>query len=368
MRVFFSLGERSASNYVYNIFKGVEGIDAWGITDERLESLGFKSIAKIEDLSTVGIAEAIPKVPFVLKLYRKIQNLLEDIDVLVLCDAPAFNLPLLKKAKGKVKKIVYFISPQVWAWKENRAKLIAQYADHIIVILPFEVSLYESYGKFKVHYVGHPLVDIAKPSQSRENFFKLVGEQNIVGLLPGSRWSEIKRHASYLRRVFLELHKKYDLFGVLPTFEPFREYLEEVFRDIPVKILTEAHTPTPSYDVMSYSVMSLIASGTAELEASLLLNPHIVFYRVHPLTYFIGKRLIRVKWVSLTNLVLGKEAVSEIIQRDWKMLYESADKLLTSQKVREKMKEDFIRLRHILGEEGVIGKLRSLFLSIFQES
>ena len=369
MRVFFSLGERSASNYIYHIFKDVKGIEAWGITDERLESIGFKSVAKIEDLSVVGIMEALPKIPFVLKLYRKIEDLLPYMDVLVLCDAPAFNLPLLKRAKGKVKKVVYFISPQVWAWKEGRARLIAEYADHLVVILPFEVSFYEKYKResFKIHYVGHPLVDIAKPSQSKEDFLKFLGHERLVGLFPGSRWSEIKRHSHYLKRVFSELARRYHFFGVVPTFESFREYLEDVFKDLPVRIITHRDTPSPSYDTMAYSVISLIASGTAELEASLLLNPHIVFYRVHPLTYLMGKRLVKVKWVSLTNLVLGKEAVPEIIQRDWEHLYRASEELLKFEHLKEGMIQDFIKLRHLLGDEGVINRLRSLFLSIFQE-
>ncbi|SNZ17013.1 lipid-A-disaccharide synthase, partial [Hydrogenobacter hydrogenophilus] len=326
MRVFFSVGERSASNYVYHIFKEVKEIEAWGITDERLESIGFRSIAKIEDLSVVGIAEALPKVPFVLRLYKKIEKLLPYMDVLVLCDAPAFNLPLLKRARGKVKKIIYFISPQVWAWKESRAKIIAQYVDHLIVLLPFEVEFYRRYanGRLKIHYVGHPLVDIVKPSQSRENFEKLVGTKEVIGLFPGSRWSEIKRHTHYIKQVFAELSKKRELYGVIPTFESFKDYIQEAFNGLPVRVLTHRDTPTPAYDVMSYSLISLIASGTAELEASLLMNPHLVFYRVNPLTYLLGKMLVKVKWVSLTNLILKRQTVPEIVQKDWKILYKYA--------------------------------------------
>jgi len=369
MRVFFSVGERSASNYVYHIFKEVKGIEAWGITDERLESIGFRSIAKIEDLSVVGIVEALPKIPLVLKLYRQIEHLLSHMDVLVLCDAPAFNLPLLKRAKGKVKKIIYFISPQVWAWKESRAKIIAQYVDHLIVLLPFEVEFYRRYisERLKIHYVGHPLVDIAKPSQSRESFERLVGAKEFIGLFPGSRWSEIKRHIPYIKQVFAELSKKRELYGVIPTFESFKDYIQEALRGLPVRVLTHRDTPTPAYDVMSYSVASLIASGTAELEASLLMNPHIVFYRVSPLTYLLGKMLVKVKWVSLTNLILKRQAIPEVVQKDWRILYKYAEDLLSFEELRKEMKESFLELRKLLGEEGVIDRLRELFLSIFQE-
>jgi lipid-A-disaccharide synthase len=370
MRVFFSVGERSASNYLYHTFKEIEGIEAWGITDERLESIGFKSVAKIEDLSVVGIVEALPKVPFVLRLYKKIEKLLPYMDVLVLCDAPAFNLPLLKRVRHKVKKVIYFISPQVWAWKEDRAKIIAQQVDHLIVLFPFEVEFYKRYsnGRLHIHYVGHPLVDIAKPSQSKESFEKLVGAQRVVGLFPGSRWNEVKRHTQYLRRVFAQLSRKEHIYGVIPTFETFKDYIELAFKDLPVKVLTHKDTPTPAYDVMSYSVMSLIASGTAELEASLLLNPHVVFYQVNPLTYLLGKMLVKVKWISLTNLILKRQAVPEIVQKDWGTLYRHAEHLLTSEHLKQEMKESFLELRKLLGQEGVLEKLRELFLSIFQES
>lgn len=370
MRVFFSVGERSASNYIYHIFKEVKGIEVWGITDERLESLGFKSIAKIDDLSVVGIVEALPKVPFVLRLYKKIEKLLPYMDVLVLCDAPAFNLPLLKRLRRKVRKVIYFISPQVWAWKEKRAKMIAEQVDHLIVLLPFEMEFYKRYSsaRFNIHYVGHPLVDIVKPSQNKESFENLIDTQRFVGLFPGSRWNEVRRHTPYLRRVFAELSRKEDIYGVVPTFETFKDYIELAFKDLPVKVLTQKDTPTPAYDVMSYSVMSLIASGTAELEASLLLNPHLVFYRVNPLTYLLGKMLVKVEWISLTNLILKRRAVPEIVQKDWKILYKHAQDLLTSEHIRQEMKESFLELRKLLGQEGVLEKLRELFLSIFQES
>ncbi|MFN3871207.1 MAG: lipid-A-disaccharide synthase [Aquificaceae bacterium] len=367
MKVFVSLGERSASNYIYHIFKDVKGIDFYGVTDERLETLGFKSLAKLEDLSVVGIVEALPKIPYVYKLWKRIEELLPEMDVLLLCDAPAFNIPLLKRAKGKVKRIIYFISPQVWAWKENRAKIISHLADHLVVILPFEVDFYKKYKRegFKVHFVGHPLIDLAKPSMSEEEFKALVGYDRYLALLPGSRWSEIKRHVPYLRSFLECLRPSSPL--VIPTFESFRGYIEEGFKGLPIKTITPKEVEKPSYNAMAYGDFTLLASGTAELEASLLMAPHIVFYRVNPLTYLLGRLLVRVKYIALTNLIFQREVVPELVQRSPQDLCKLARDYIQREEKRQAMKESFKGLRKLLGEEGSIQRLRELFFKLFYE-
>lgn len=367
MKVFVSLGERSASNYIYEIFKDVKGIDFTGITDERLESIGFKSVARIEELSVVGIVEVLPKVPKVLGLWKSIEKLLPEMDALILCDAPAFNLPLLKRAKGKVKKIIYFISPQVWAWKEKRAELIADLVDHLIVILPFEVDFYRRYKKegFRVHFVGHPLVDLAKPSVDEKEVKSLAGSENYIALLPGSRWSEIKRHTPYLKEVLSCLKPHTPI--LLPTFESFREYLSREFQSFPVRVITQRDLEKPSYNTMAYADLTLLASGTAELEASLLNAPHIVFYRVSPITYLIGKFLVKVKNIALTNLILQRQVVPELVQKSPEDLCKIAEEHLIRKELRDVMRVEFKRLRSVLGGEGAIERLRILFLQLLYE-
>lgn len=367
MRVFVSLGERSASNYVYEIFRDVKGIDFYGITNEELEAIGFKSLAKIEDLSVVGIVEAIPKIPYVWRLWRKIEDILPQMDVLVLCDAPAFNLPLLKRAKGKVKRIIYFISPQVWAWKEGRAKVISELADHLIVLLPFEVEFYKRYKRegFRVHFVGHPLVDLAKPTMEEIEFKRKIGYERYIALLPGSRWNEIKRHVPYLREVLKGLDSPFPF--LIPTFETFKEYIEENLKGFPIKAITPKEVDKPSYNAMAFSDFTLLASGTAELEASLLNSPHLVFYRVSPITYLLGRLLVKVRNVALTNLILQREVIPELVQRSSKDLCQMAKKLLMDEGLKESMRREFSKLREVLGEEGAIERLRELFLKLFNE-
>ncbi|MDW8294245.1 MAG: lipid-A-disaccharide synthase [Aquificaceae bacterium] len=368
MKLFVSLGERSASNYIYHIFKDVKGIEFYGITDERLQSIGFKSVARIEDLSVVGIIEALPKVPYVYKLWKRIEECLRDMDALLLCDAPAFNLPLLKRARKSVKKIIYFISPQVWAWKEGRAKLISELVDHLVVILPFEVELYKKYARegFWVHFVGHPLLDLAKPSRSEEEVKGFLEVERYLALLPGSRWSEIKRHTPYLREVLSCL--KLDVPLLIPTFESFKEYLQRHFGDFPVRVITPEDMESPSYNLMAYADFTILASGTAELEASLLGSPHIVFYRVSPLTYLLGRLLVKVRHVALTNLILQREVVQELVQRSPEELCRAVHYLQGDKGAIEQMRGEFKKLRQVLGGEGAIQRLRELFLQLLHEA
>lgn len=367
MKVFVSLGERSASNYVYHIFKDVKGIEFYGITDEALESAGFRSVARIEDLSVVGLWEALPKVPFVLRLWKRIEEMLPQMDVLILCDAPAFNLPLLKRVRGRVKKVIYFISPQVWAWKEGRARLISEYVDHLIVILPFEVDFYRNYSSpgFRVHFVGHPLVDLAKPTMKREEFLSFLGIERYMALLPGSRWSEIRRHTPYLKEVLECLSPTLPI--VVPTFESFKNYINAELRPFSPLVLTPSDMEKPSYNAMAYAHFTLLASGTAELEASLLNSSHLVFYRVNPLTYLIGKFLVKVRHVALTNLIMGDYIVPEFVQKSPKALCHALEEYLQREDLRLSMVEGFKRLRERLGNCGALDRLRELFLQLLYE-
>ena len=367
MKIFISLGDLSARNYVYEIFK--EGFEDWellGITDPKLESVGIKSVASISQISVVGITEALGRILEVRRVFKKVREVLKGCDVLLACDAPGFNLPLIKEArKLGVKKVIYFISPQVWAWKPRRAETVATYSDHLVVILPFEKDIYKKYeGKdFKVHYEGHPLVDIAKPSLGREEFLKRVGAaENFVGVLLGSRWSEVKRHAPLLRKAL----EGVDLTTVLPTFTEFEEFLKSAFPRS--KIITEASMEKPSYNVLSYSLASLIASGTASLEGALLGCVHAVFYKVSPLTYLLGRLLVKVPYVSLPNIILKKKVVPEYINPSPGELRKTLRELLEKENLRDLQKEAHEEVRHLLGERGVIERLRNLFREIMKIS
>ncbi len=355
MKVFVSVLEKSASNYLQAIFRDFNSVKFFGLTDEELEAIGFNSIARFEDISAVGIWEAIPKIPKVLRLLHKIEILAKDMDAFILCDAPAFNIPLLKRIRNKAKKIIYFISPQVWAWKERRAEVLSKLTDYLVVILPFEVEFYKKYGKESI-FVGHPLIDLAKPTLPEEKVKSLVEWEDYMVILPGSRWSEIKNHGEYIKRTYTALYEKTKLPAVIPTFEAFRRKLENLFKGLPVKVFTALDLEKPNYNLSFYAKFGLVASGTAELELSLLEVPHVVFYRVNPITYWVGKRLVKVPHIALTNLILKEGVIPEVVQRPWQELLSVALHIDV-----QRQKEAFTRLRNELGNEGSIYRLRALF-------
>jgi len=353
-RVFISLADRSASNYVYEIFKeGFKDFEIYGLTDEKLEKIGVKSVANYSEISTVGLLEALPKALKFLKIYRKILEKLKEVDTLIACDAPALNLRLIKDAKKLgVKRVIYFISPQVWAWKPNRAQIIANYCDHIIVILPFEKKIYKNYPNLKVHYMGHPLVDLVKPTKTKEKFLRNFAKEPLP-LLLGSREGEVRRHVKLFKGKLGNFKKEFDV--ISPTFEDFSDLIQ---KELNIKTLTYDKS---AYDCFFYSKASIVASGTASLEAGIAGNPHVVYYRVSPITYFLGKNLVKVPFVSLVNLLLKDEVIPEFIQKSGEEILKVFEKVYKNE---EKIKERLESLRYILGERFVISRLRELFLEI----
>ncbi len=369
-RVFISLGDISARNYIYEIFKeGFENFEIFGLSDEKLESIGIKKVEDFKNISVVGIAEVIPKIFKIRKIFKKVLESLKNVDVLIVCDAPGFNLRLIKEAKRSgVKKVIYFISPQVWAWGEGRIKTIVEFSDHIIVILPFEKEIYERYShKVSVHYVGHPLVDMVRPVLSEEEFrrkFDLY--EDFINIMPGSRWSEIKRHVPLLKEL-INFFERRKLLSVIPTFEEFKKFISENIKSERVKIITEEDIPYPSYPAMHYSKFSVIASGTASLEASISLNPHMVFYKVNPITYLIGKKIVKVPYISLPNIILNRKVVPELINTSLNELISEAEKFLSDERILKAQRESFKEIKNRLGNNGVIERLRKLFLNILSD-
>ena len=366
LKVFFSIGDLSASNYIYEIFReGFGHLEIWGITDDKLETIKFRRVGRIEDVSVTGLTEVLPRILGIRKVFRNSLEILKRCDVLIACDAPGFNLPLIKRARTLgVKRIIYFISPQVWAWKRGRAKTIAHYCDHIVVILPFEVEIYRSVGARSVHYEGHPLVDmaVAKISKTdfRERFF---GGKTPIAILPGSRWSELRKHLPYLRKVLYYLQKESLIVGI-PTFRKFKAEVEKVLGDIGVKVITEEDVNNPAYELMNSSLCGLIASGTASLEASLLGLSHVIFYRISPITYWSARLALRINSINLPNILIGEKLVREMINESPEKTALEVIRLLKDPSLRDYQRERFKRLREILGEKGVIKRLRALFLEL----
>ena len=367
-RVFISVGEISADTYAAELIKKLPEVEWIGIAGPKMREAGCFAIETIENMSVVGITEVIPKYFYLKKVLKKsVDTLKNNVDLLIVVDYPGFNLKLLKEAKKLGIKTIYFIAPQVWAWGEKRKKIIAQYTDILIAIWPFEKQIYKEYEneKFKVEYVGHPILDIIKTYETKESFrekLKIPEYKKIFGLFPGSRENEIKNILPVMLKAS-ELIYKVDksLYFVLPVTENVKNLVKSITKSskLPLKLVDNTLFKYPNYETMNNAFFSIITSGTATLEASIFTNPFVVVYKVNKLTYILGKMLVKIPYISLPNIVAGEEIVKELIQDEcnpvnianWSLKYMLDKDLYIRTKINLKEK-----VKNKLGEKGALDK------------
>jgi len=348
-------------------------VQFFGVGGERLGRMGMKLFYHSQSLSVVGITEVLLKIRSIMKALRGLKQSLdrERPDLIILIDFPDFNLRLAKIAHRKGIPIFYYISPQVWAWRPKRVKLIAQWVKKMVVLFPFEVPLYEAAG-VNVEWVGHPLLDIVKPTLSREAAFQRFGldpKQRTIALLPGSRMHEVKRLLPPLLASAQLLQKETpDLQFIIPlapgilqgTLSPWMRNIS-----VPVKVVEGWN-----YDVMNISELLITASGTATLEAAILGKPMVIVYKVSFFSYWIGRALIRVDHIGLVNLVAGKEIAPELIQNDVnpQRVAEEALRILRDPILSRRMTEMMAGVRQSLGEPGAAQRAAHIVTSLLGES
>ncbi len=275
------------------------------------ETPQVERILDSKEITAFGLFEAIKKIPAIVRAKRLIADFLdrEKPHGVLLIDFPGFNLKVAQEAKKRGIKVFYFIPPKLWAWGEGRVKKIKELVDRLFVIFPFEVDFYKRFS-VKATFVGNPLVDMVKPSLKREEFLKRSGlKEPLYALLPGSRENEI----SYLLEPLLKASKllkgdKAVAVASTVDFKRVRELRDRINRE--VKLIGQELR----YDLMASSRLGVIASGTASLEAALLNLPHVVVYRLNPLTFWLAKRVVKTPFVSLPNIIAGREVVPELLQ------------------------------------------------------
>lgn len=293
----------------------VPNLRAFGLGGNELRDAGLDLIARSSEISVVGITEAMRILPRARDIYHR---LLAEVDrrgarAAVLIDFPDFNLRLARALKARGVKVIYYISPQIWAWRRGRVKTIARLVDRMLVILPFEVDFYRQHGVEAIH-VGHPLVDEVPNLPQRWERQQSPGEPFQVALLPGSRTSEIESNLPVMLDAAQSLGEMESIRlrlvrAATVTNAELREQLEG--RELEVEIVSEDR-----FGVLADSHLAICASGTATLEVGLLGTPMIVVYRVRPWTYFLGRLLVRLPHIALVNLVLGQTVVPELIQHE----------------------------------------------------
>jgi len=369
MKYYIIAGEASGDLHASNLIKALQKRDAdadirfWG--GDLMQATGGTLVKHYRDLAFMGFIEVIANLRTIL---NNIKFCKEDIlrykpDILILVDYPGFNMRIATFAKQKGIKIHYYISPQIWAWKENRIKKIKRDVDEMYVILPFEKAFYEKKHAFPVHFVGHPLLDaiadrkLINEKEFREN--NNLNDKPIIALLPGSRKQEIKKMLS----VMLKMIDKFRDYQFVIAGAPSQDY--EFYKTF-IKSTSVKFIANKTHDLLSISYAALVTSGTATLETALFKVPEVVCYKGSTISYRIGKWLVDLKYISLVNLILDREVVTELIQHDFneKRLEQELTKIL-DEKHREQLFLDYFDLEKKLGGKGASEKTAELITKEF---
>jgi len=329
-----------------------------GIGGAKMQQAGVELVQNLDDLNIMGFVEVLRHLRTIRKTFKNIQQHLLAVkpDLLILVDYPGFNLRLAKWSKLHRIRVLYYISPQLWAWKPNRIKIIQRYVDKMAVIFPFEKKLYEE-ANVPVAFVGHPLVEQVKTTLSQEAVREKWGiecNRRLIGLLPGSRINEVKRvFPAMLEAAKLLCQKHPDLEFVLPVAATLSQSLFESYaKDDAVKIHYIRHD---AYHAMQICHSLMVTSGTATLEAAMLAKPMVIVYKAALLTYAAAVKILRVKYIGLCNLLADKMLVPEIVQQDLtpEHLFEAVNRFLMDAGYYQSIEQQLITIRRKLSSESV---------------
>ena len=354
-------GEASGDMYGAQFVDAMRDLDPditfYGIGGPKMELAGVRVLHQASLLSVVGFAEILPRIRYISRVLKELKRLLKRSppDLLVLIDYPGFNLNLAKRAHALDIPVLYYIPPQVWAWREGRVKKIAQRVDRVAVILPFEGEFYQKHG-VEVDYVGHPLLDLATDRSKEEirHGLRISPECGpILALLPGSRAEEVNRLMPAMVDAAEIISRSYPrLCCVLPLASTLSEdlvtsYLKDATIDIRV-------AGSDSKDLLSIADLAFIASGTATLEAAITETPMVITYKVSLFSYILARYLIKVSFIGLVNLVAGRAVAPELIQGNatGDRLAEEGLTILEDERAREKMIRDLQLVKERLGRGG----------------
>ncbi len=365
MKYYLIAGEASGDIHGANLMSSIKNTDpkaqfrCWG--GDKMEAQGGKIIKHYRDLAFMGFVEVLQNLPTIL---RNLSFCKKDIinyqpDVLILIDYPGFNLKIAKFAHKKNLKVVYYISPTVWAWKQSRVYTIKKYVNRMMVILPFEKEFYAKF-EVSVDFVGHPLLDEIKQEDhlSNESFRNKFNLDNrpIIALLPGSRIQEITRILPIMLEAATDFSEyQFVIAGV-------KSVPENVYKYSNIKVIFNK-----THELLYHAHAALVTSGTATLETALLDTPQIVCYKAGSISYFIAKQLVNIRFISLVNLIMDKEVVKELIQDELTVTnIKSELKNILNPDNRKKIFSEYTILRQKLGKSGASDKAAKVILELLQ--
>ncbi len=353
MKYYIIAGEASGDLHGSNLIKELKKLDdaaiirCWG--GDKMQQAGGELVKHYRDLAFMGFSEVLMNLR---TIFRNLKFCKQDIlqfkpDALVLIDYPGFNLRIAKWARQQGLKVIFYISPQVWAWKENRVKEMKKNIDKMIVILPFEKKYYKEKWNWDVEYVGHPLVEEIerhKAEDTREKF----SDKPVIALLPGSRKQEIAKKLPVMLAISKDFSDHQFIVAQAPSVE--NDFYQSYTHQYP----NVSAVKNKTYELLMQAKAALVTSGTATLETALFDVPEVVCYKGSFLSYEIGKRLVKVKFIGMVNLIMDKLVVKELIQHNLTVdkLKQELQELLTNNARIEEIKKDFAKLKRILSEGG----------------
>jgi lipid-A-disaccharide synthase len=322
MRLLISAGEASGEAYGAQLIAALRGAAPeavfFGLGGQAMRAAGCDTVVDARDVAVVGLAEVVTHLP---RIYGEFRKLLRAVDAqkpdaAILIDFPDFNFRLARQLHRRGVPVFYYISPQLWAWRAGRIRLVRQYVRKMLVIFPFEEQWYRERGVEAV-YVGHPLADIPPPSISRDNFAARHGldvRKQWIALLPGSRQREVRMNLPGMLSAAARLSSEYEyVLPVASTLDPawVRQLAERDFGDMQLRYSDDARA------TLLHARAAIVASGTATVEAALMGTPFVMVYRVSRLTWALGRHLVKVPHFAMVNLIAGREVVPEIVQADF---------------------------------------------------
>jgi lipid-A-disaccharide synthase len=369
--IFISAGEASGEHYGALVIEALQkrlaaaGQSArfFGMGGPRMAAAGLQCVVRSEEMAVMGLTEVVHHLPRIWREFRKLKQAIrqQPPSVAVLIDFPEIHFRLASELHRLGVPVIFFVSPQLWAWKKKRVRLVQKYIDKMLVIFPFEEPFYREQG-VEAEFVGHPLAELAAAPVSRAEFAAENGlnpEKTWIGLLPGSRPKEIRDHLPEILRAARELAAGAGKLAATASFEfivPLAPTLNAAQRE-EVRRLVEAHgaglalrLADDARATLLHARASVVASGTATVEAALAGNPFVVVYRVSPLTFAIAKRVVKVPFVAMVNLIAGKQVVPELIQSEFtaENIVRQIERLLPDGPARLSMIEDLARIHGLL--------------------
>jgi lipid-A-disaccharide synthase len=367
MKYFVIAGEASGDLHGGNLLKELYQVDKsanvqfWG--GDYMASFAGKPLKHINELAFMGFVEVLMNLRTILGNMKLCKKQILDFkpDAIIMIDYPGFNLRIAEWAKEQDIKIYYYISPQVWAWKQKRVHKIKKLVDHMMVILPFEKDFYKKFD-YDVEFVGHPLID-AIDNFKKEEAKPITFDKKVIALLPGSRQQEVKVKLPIMLSVASTFPEYQFVIAGAPTLD--KTFYETFTKEFPNVSIVFNQT----YQLLSQSHTALVTSGTATLETALFHVPEVVCYKGSAISYHIAKRLIKIDYISLVNLIMDKEVVKELIQSELnKENIETELRKILSGEGRQEMLSEFKTLEQNLGGIGASRKVAESIYSLMKKS